>query len=81
MCINLFLNKKGGPGAPLTYFNDEGGGQVIFGGVKFWPKMIFFWSMKDICPVFWGVAKKGLKDFFEYAKKVVIFMGRQILKL
>ena len=55
---------------------------MIFWGVKFWPKVIFlFWTMKDVCPVFFGVAKKGLKDFFEYAKKVVIFMGRQILKL
>ena len=27
------------------------------------------------------VAKKGLRDFFGYAKKVVIFLGRQILKL
>ena len=29
---------------------------------------------------FW-VAKKGLRDIFGYAKKVVIFSGRQILKL
>ena len=30
--------------------------------------------------IFW-VAKKGLRDFLGYAKKVVIFLGRQILKL
>ena len=30
---------------------------------------------------FFWVAKKGLRDFFGYAKKVVIFGGRQILKL
>ena len=29
-----------GPGAPLTYFNDGGGG--IFLGLIFWPKGIFF---------------------------------------
>ena len=28
-----------------------------------------------------GVAKKGLRDFLQYAKKVVIFIGRKILKL
>ena len=30
---------------------------------------------------FFGVAKKGLRDFLGYAKKVVILGGRQILKL
>ena len=30
--------------------------------------------------IFW-VAKNGLRDFFVYAKKVVIFLERQILKL
>ena len=35
-----------GPGAPLTYFND-GGVRRIFLGLTFWPKGIFFGSMKD----------------------------------
>ena len=31
------------PGAPLTYFNDGGGGvRVIFLGLRFWPKVIFW---------------------------------------
>ena len=37
------------PGAPFTYFNDGGGGggvRVIFLRLKFWPKVIFFGSMK-----------------------------------
>lgn len=30
------------PGAPLTYFNDGGGGvRRIFLGLRFWPKEIF----------------------------------------
>ena len=66
----------------------EGGGiRVIFLALKFWPKKIFwvyergwgfFGSQKK--GLFW-VVKKGLKDFFGYAKKVVFFLGRQILKL
>ena len=28
-------------GAPLTYFNDGGGGPSDFLGLKFWPKVIF----------------------------------------
>ena len=67
-------------------------GGVIFLGLKFWPKVIFFGSMKDAGiffgrkkktrGIFWGLQKKGLaKGFFGYVNKVVIFLGRQILKL
>ena len=42
------------PGAPLTYFNDEGV-RRIFLGLTFWPKGNFFGSMKD-AGIFW-VAK------------------------
>ena len=61
---------------------------MIFLGLKFWPKVIFwvyetcrdfFGSQKKI-RFFW-IAKQGLRDFVGYAKKVVIFFGRQILKL
>ena len=59
---------------------------MIFLGLKFWPKVIFG-SMKD----FFGSQKKQ-RDFFRLRKKdqgiflgmlkkVVIFWGRQILKL
>ena len=63
---------------------------MIFWGLKFWPKVIFFGSMKDagiflghekkgeIC---FGLQKKELRGFGGYVKKVVIFLGRQILKL
>ena len=78
------------PGAPLTYFNDgEGGGPSdIFGSVIL-AKSDFFGSMK-YAKIFFGhekkagyfwFAKEGLRDFWGYAKKVVIFLGRQILKL
>ena len=50
------------PGAPLTYFNDGGGVRVIFLG-------------REKKEGFSGVAKKGLRDFWGYAKKVVIFFG------
>ena len=66
------------PGAPLTYFND--GGLEWF----FWSEILAkgdcFGSMKD-AGIFLGRKKKELRDFFGYAKKVVIFLGRQILKV
>ena len=78
------------PGGPLTYFNDRGSVQVIFLGLKFWPKVIFlglwkmtgiFWVAKNKTEGFFWVVKKELRDFLGYVKKVVIFLGRQILKL
>ena len=62
---------------------------MIFWGLKFWPKVFFFGSMK-VAGIFFGsrkkegffgVEKKGLRDFFGYAKKGSDFLGRQILKL
>ena len=54
------------------------GFRVIFLGLKFWPKVIF-WSMKDTGIVldlgkkkgvgFFWIVRKGLRDFFGYAKK------------
>ena len=39
------------PGAPLTYFNEGGGGggvsQSDFLGLKFWPKVFLVGFMKD----------------------------------
>ena len=40
------VNSHSTPGAPLTNFND-GGVRRIFLGLTFWPKGIFFGSMKD----------------------------------
>ena len=54
-----------------------GGVRVIFLGQKFWPKVIFFGSMKDAGfflgrkkrEGFFWIAKKELRDFWGYAKK------------
>ena len=71
---------RGGPGAPLTYFNDEGV-RVIFFGSDILAKTDFLGSMKDVGnfgsqkkqrDLFW-VARKGLRDSLGYAKKIVIF--------
>ena len=40
----------------------------------------FFGSRKKTEEFFW-IAKKGLRTFWGMLKKVVIFLGRQILKL
>ena len=71
------------PGGPLTYFNDGGGSEILAKGD-------FFGSMKDAgiflgheknTGIFLG-CKKELRDFFfGMLKEVVIFLGRQILKL
>ena len=55
------------PGAPLTYFND-GGVRVIFLGLKFWPKVIFWGLWKT--PGFFGVAKKTEVVFLGCKKKI-----------
>ena len=56
------------PRAPLTYFNDGGGGPSDF-----------FGSIKD-AGIFWGREKNG-GIFLGMLKKVVIFLGKQILKV
>ena len=41
------------PGAPLTYFNDGGGGvRRIFWGLRFWPKGIFL-GRENNTGIFW----------------------------
>ena len=70
------------------YFSDwglGGGGPSDFLGLQILAKSDFFGSMKDTRPgFFWGhekkwrfswVAKKGLRDFFGYAKKSCGFFG------
>ena len=89
MCKTAIVERCFYPGAPLTYFNDGGGGRVIFLGLKFWPKVIFgvFEIRRDFCGLqkhnrdFLGCEKSGLRDFLGMLKKIVIFSGRQILKL
>ena len=62
---------------------------MIFLGLKFWQKCFFgvyerrrdlFGSRRKTERSFW-VVKKGLRDFLGMLKKVVIFLGRKILKL
>ena len=57
---------------------------MIFLGLTFWPKVIFFGSMKDAgiffgsrkrTGGFFGLRKKGLRDFFGYANKSSNFFG------
>ena len=72
------------PGAHSHILMTRGPSDVF--GSKILTKSDFFGSMKDAgsflgrekAEGLFGVAKKGLRDFFGYAKKVV---GRQILKL
>ena len=77
------------PGDPLTNFND-GGGQSDFFGSEILARSDLFGSMKDAgiflgCKKKRGIflgCKKRTKGFFGgMLKKVVIFLGRQILKL
>ena len=55
--VLIFYQSQIPQGPPLTYFND-GGVRVIFLSLKFWPKVIFFGSMKD-AGIFWGREKKN----------------------
>ena len=57
---------------------------MTFLGLKFWPKVIFlfyegrgdfFLGRERKTEGFLGVAKKGLRDFFGYAKKSSDFFG------
>ena len=90
--LNFYLRGLGVdvlPGAPLTYLMMGGGSPSDFLGSEILAKSDFFGCMKD-AGIFLGsgknqrffwVAKKGLKDILGMLKNVVIFSGRQILKL
>ena len=55
-----------GPHSHILMTGGEGGLRVIFLDLKFWPKVFFLGSMKDV-EIFLGrkwVAKKELRDFF-----------------
>ena len=77
---------------PHSYILRMGGGgvRVIFLGLKFWPKEIFFGSMKDVSIFlgrkknqrdFFGLQKKDMGIFLGMLKNIVILLGRQVLKL
>ena len=51
--IDVLYWKGLDPGAPLTYFNDGGGGPKDFFGSDILAKRDFFGSMKD-AGIFWG---------------------------
>ena len=55
------------PGAPLTYFNDGGGGSSAFFGSEILAKGDFLGSMKD-AGIFLGREKKQ-RDFLGLRKK------------
>ena len=60
--------------------SDFFGSEILAKGDFFWVyerRRDFFGSQKKNGGMFW-VAKKELRFFFGYAKKVVIFLGRQI---
>ena len=50
---------------------------MILLSLKFWPKVMFwvyerrrdFFASREKQRVFWGLRKKGLRDFLGYAKK------------
>ena len=60
-----------------------GGGESVFWDLKFWPKVNFlvyercwhFFVPWKNTERFFGVAKKGLRDFLGYAKKCSDFFG------
>ena len=52
---------------------------MFFLGLKFWPKVILLGLYSRHWDIF-GLQQKQ-RDFLGYAKKVVIFLGRHILKL
>ena len=81
------------PGAH-SYFNDGGsgaGGPSVFFGSEILAKSdifgsmkdtkIFLWSRKKAEGFFWGCEKRTNGFFWGMLKNVVIFLGRQILKL
>ena len=64
--VSTLDSQSTGPGAPLTYFNDRGGGggPKDFFGSDILAKRHFFWSMKDAAiflgrennrGIFWGI--------------------------
>ena len=70
------------PGAPLTYFKDgEGGGgggpSDFFGSEILAKSGLRKKKQRD----FWGLRKKDYGIFWGMLKNVVIFLGRQTLKL
>ena len=66
-----------GPHSHNLMMGGEGWVQVTFFGLKIWPKVIFLGLCKT--PGFFWVVKKGLGISRGKLKKVVIFLGRQIL--
>ena len=72
--------KPPGPQGPSDFFESE----ILvksdfFGCMK--DTWIFLGHEKKTEGFFWVLAKKGLRIFLSMQKKVVIFLGRQILKL
>ena len=59
-----------GPGAPLTYFNDRGGGgPKDFFGSDILAKRHFFWSMKDAAIFLGRENNRGIVFFISSNQK------------
>ena len=74
---SLMMGERGR--GPSDFFRSE----ILAKSKFFWVyerRQDFFGSQKKTEGLF-GVAKKGLRDFLCMLKKVVIVLGRQILKL
>ena len=75
------------PGAPLTYFNDGGGGggvRKFFLGRRFWPFIVLFLTKTKVEVGMFYLSRrwiikfanaKTLRDFFGYANKTRDFFG------
>ena len=72
----MMLSQGGGPS---DFFGSEILAQSDFFGV-YERRRHLFGSWKNNRGIFW-VVKKGLRDFLDTLKNVVIFWGRQIMKL
>ena len=83
--------KTQGPNSLILMTGEGGGGgvRVTILGLKFWPKEIFwdyercrdFFESPKKTEGFFGLQKKDYGIFGGMLKNVVIFLGRQILKL
>ena len=90
--INWLLRTGYPPGTPLTYFNDGMSERSLW--VWNFGKEWFFWlyercwelfgsrrSRKKTRGILFGLRKKAWGIFLGILKKLIIFLGRQILKL
>ena len=90
MCLTIATSKEvsiaQGPHSQILVTagpSDSFGSEILAKSDFFWvyERRWDFLGLQKQTEGFSWVAKKELRDFFGYDKKVVIFFGRQILKL